>query len=92
MAAENYGDAKGTLPTASSTPRAGECVLAVAVSTDASSEVTLATPDHRFADERKRPFATLELCSGEYGSSKPPAVLLEGNQVRWAVYHTRENH
>lgn len=92
MAAESYGDAKGTLPTAGITPRAGECVLAVAVSADATSEVTLATQDRRFADERKRPFATLELCSGEYGSSPPPAVLLEGNQVRWAVYHTRDAH
>ena len=31
----------------------------------------------------------LELCGGEYPSPKPPAVLLDGNQVRWAVYRTR---
>ena len=90
LAPLGYGDAKGTLPTASSAPASGECLLAVAVSADASGEVTLTTEDHRFADERKRPFATLELCAGEYTSPKPPAVVLEGSQVRWAVYRTRD--
>lgn len=88
LKAERYGEAVGTLPTAELSLAAGECALAVAVSQDTTGEVSLSTEDHRFADERKRPFATLELCSGEIPAGKTPATLLAGPGVRWAVYRT----
>jgi len=88
--AESYGDATGALPTSGLSLASGECVLAVAVSVDAASEVSLRTEDGRFADQRKRPFATLELCPAEFGAAKPPATLMEGARVHWAVYRTYE--
>ena len=91
--AERYGDTSGALPTQDFALATGECLLAVAVSADASGEVLLHTADGRFADERKRPFATLELCSGEWTGAKPPATVMEGAKVHWAVYRTRNtNH
>lgn len=87
--AERYGDAGTTLPTAELGLAPGECALAVAVSQDTTAEVSLSTDDHRFADQRKRPFATLELCAGEFSAPKTPATQVGGPGVRWAVYRTR---
>lgn len=90
--AERYGDAGGSVPTQDVKLAGGECLLAVAVSADSASEVGLHTADGRFADQRKRPFATLELCSGEWTGEKPPATVLEGARVHWAVYRTRDQN
>ncbi len=90
--AERYGDSAGALPTSDVALGSGECVLAVAVSGDATTEVSLATQDGHFADQRKRPFASLELCAGEWTGPKPPATVMDGTQVHWAVYRTHETY
>ena len=91
--AERYGDAStpagNTLPTAELALAPGECALAVAASQDTTGEVSLTTDDQRFADVRKRPFATLEICAGEFSAAKTPATQVAGPGVRWAVYRTR---
>jgi len=90
--AERYGDAVGPLPTSEIAVAAGECLLAVAVSADATSEVALRSKDGHFADQRKRPFAALELCAGEWSGPKPPETLMDAKQAHWAIYRTHEKN
>jgi hypothetical protein len=83
------------LPAAVAQLGAGECLLAVAVGSDASTlDVALYTPDRRHADFRGGRAAMIEVCRAELGAaSSVERMLLEsrsGGEARWGVYRTVE--
>jgi hypothetical protein len=88
---ETYAEGVGALDLGWLSLGSGECVLVAALSSDAGSGVGLKSADGRFADERKRPFATLELCAGELAGGKVPNLELSGKDVKYGVYRTRES-
>ncbi len=87
---ESYGDGANPIDLSSITLADGECALVVAASSDAGSATALKSDGGSFADERGRPFATLELCKSEIGG-KLPKIEVGGSSLKYGVYRTRES-
>jgi hypothetical protein len=84
---EGFGEGTGAIsvPAPGVTLGEKECLLVAAVATTPGSPVTIAAG--RYADERGKSIATLEICKNELGAEPLPSISL-GGTAKWAIYKT----